>query len=59
MMKECMKPHALLHSLMGIGLGMVLLALLPGLVSNALTIGVVLIVIAFVAEFMGGNPVKK
>ena len=60
MMKECMKPHPLLHSLMGIGLGLVLVSLVPSLVSNGLTIGVVLIIVAFVAEqMMGKKPQQK
>lgn len=59
MMKECMKPHSLLHLVIGAGLGMIVLALLPGLLANALTLGVVLVVVALVAEFLGGNPAKK
>ena len=58
-MKECMKPHPLLHSLMGIGLGLVLVSLFPTLVSNALTWGVVLIVVAFVLEMMMGKKPKQ
>lgn len=58
-MKECMKPHALLHTLMGVGLGMLVLGLLPGLTTNAITLGVLLIIVAFAAEFFGGNPAKK
>ena len=50
-MEECMKPHALLHILTGVGLGLVLISLVPGLVSNALMLGVVLVVVAFVGEF--------
>ena len=59
MMKECMKPHPLLHSLMGIGLGLVLVSLFPNLVSNALTWGVVLIIVAFVLEMMMGKKPKQ
>ncbi len=58
-MKECMKPHPLLHSLMGIGLGLVLVSLFPNLVSNALTWGVVLIIVAFVLEMMMGKKPKQ
>ena len=59
MMNECMKPHPLLHSLMGIGLGLVLVSLFPNLVSNALTWGVVLIIVAFVLEMMMGKKPKQ
>lgn len=55
MMKECMKTHPLLHSLMGIGLGLVLVSLVPTLVSNALTIGIILVIVAFVLEMMMGK----
>ena len=58
MMKECMKPHPLLHSLMGIGLGLVLVSLVPSLVANALTFGVILVIVAFVAEMMMGKKAQ-
>jgi len=57
-MKECMKPHPLLHSLMGIGLGLVLVSLVPSLVANALTFGVILVIVAFVAEMMMGKKAQ-
>lgn len=52
MMKECMQPHQLLHLLTGAGLGMVILALVPSLVSNALMVGVALVVVGVGAEFV-------
>lgn len=52
MMKECTKPHPLLHTLSGVGLGLVLVALVPGLVANALMLGIVLVVVGVAAEFM-------
>ena len=55
MMNECMKPHPLLHTLMGIGLGLILIQFMPSLLSNALTIGIVLVVVAFAAEMMTGK----
>jgi hypothetical protein len=39
-MMECFTPHALMHSLMGLGLGLFLAALVPGLAS--IILGVVL-----------------
>lgn len=59
MMKDCFKTHPLLHSLMGIGLGLVLVSLFPTLVSNALTWGIVLIIVAFVLEMMMGKKPKQ
>ena len=58
-MKECMKPHPLLHSLMGIGLGLILVSLVPSLVSNALTFGIILVIVAFVAEMMMGKKAQQ
>lgn len=52
MMKECMKPHALMHMLTGVGLGMVVLALVPDLFMNALVIGLLIVVVGFVGDFM-------
>ncbi len=49
-MQECFKPHALMHSLMGLGLGIVLVSLIPSL--NMLWLGVVLVVVAMVLDFM-------
>ena len=53
-MKRCFTTHVLLHNLFGIGLGLVLVGLVPGLVSNALVLGVVLAVIALGADAMTG-----
>lgn len=52
MMKECMKPHPLLHTVMGVGLGMLLTNWLglPG--DSGMLWGVVLVVAGFVGEFM-------
>lgn len=52
MMKECMKPHPLLHTVSGIGLGMLLVGWL-GLTGESLTWwGVGLVVVGVVGEFM-------
>lgn len=51
-MKECMKPHALAHSVMGVGLGLVLVVLVPSLVANALMLGIILVVAAIVFDMM-------
>lgn len=49
-MKDCFTPHAMMHSLMGLGLGIVLVNLIPSL--NMLWLGVVLVVVAMVLDFM-------
>lgn len=50
--KECMKPHALMHSLAGLGFGLILVNFIPTLVDNALMLGVVVLVVAVVGDFM-------
>lgn len=52
MMKECTKPHPLLHSVSGVGLGLLLVGLVPSLVANATMLGLVLVVVGIAAEFM-------
>ena len=54
-MNECMKPHPLLHTLTGIGLGLVLVALVPSLVANALMLGVIVVVVGMVLDMMTGK----
>ena len=49
--KECMKPHALMHSLAGLGIGLILVSLIPALVDNALMLGLVVLVVAIVGDF--------
>ncbi len=45
MMKECMKTHPMLHSLAGLGLGLAIAGLLPGVAGQtALMLGVLLLV---------------
>lgn len=49
-MKECFTPHAMMHNLMGVGIGILLISLIPAL--NSLWLGVGLIVIAMVVDSM-------
>ncbi|MBI2616675.1 hypothetical protein HYW55_00915 [Candidatus Gottesmanbacteria bacterium] len=50
MMQECFKPHPLLHTLGGVGLGLIVAALWPDLAT--VTVGVVVFAVAIVGEFM-------
>ena len=43
-MKECMKPHALAHLVTGLGVGLVLVGLIPALGANALLLGIIALV---------------
>jgi len=53
MMKECMKPHPLLHTIAGIGIGMVLVNWVGGLVgSMGVWLGLILLVVGVGGEFV-------
>lgn len=49
-MQQCFTPHVMMHSLFGLGLGIVLINLIPGL--NMLWLGIVLIVVAIGWDMM-------
>ena len=55
MMKRCMEPHALLHSVSGVGVGLLLAAWNPTYATYM--IGAVVLVLSVVGEFM--LPMKK
>lgn len=44
MMKECMKPHALAHMVTGAGLALVLSVLISAVATNAMVLGIILLV---------------
>ena len=51
-MKECLKPHALLHLVTGAGIGLVVSSLVTELSGQTgLYVGIGLIVVALIAEF--------
>ena len=58
MFKECMKPHALVHTIAGAGFGFLLLYFIPSLTAYLLVLGLVLFAIAFILEFFV-NPARK
>ena len=49
-MKECFTPHALTHSLTGLGVGLILVSFIPAL--NNLWIGVAALVVGVVFDMM-------
>lgn len=49
-MKACFTPHVMMHSLFGLGLGLLIAALVPSL-SNVMT-GLVVMAVAFVLDAM-------
>ncbi len=55
MMKECMKPHALTHSLTGLGVGFILIGLMPTLAGNALMYGIIALVVGIAADMWVQN----
>ncbi|OGG12370.1 hypothetical protein A3J20_05095 [Candidatus Gottesmanbacteria bacterium RIFCSPLOWO2_02_FULL_42_29] len=58
MFKECVKPHALVHSLTGAAVAFLLLYFVPGLIDKLLVLGIILFVAAFILEFFV-NPARK
>lgn len=50
MMKECFAPHTIMHSLFGLGLGLLLASLIPAL--SMWWLGVLLMVVAVVLDMM-------
>jgi len=49
-MKSCFSSHSLMHSLFGLGLGLLLSVLVPSL--SMVWLGVVLMLVALVADMM-------
>lgn len=49
-MKPCFEGHTLMYGLFGLGLGVVLVVLFPGLAN--LWLGVILMVVAFILDWM-------
>lgn len=53
MMKECLKPHPLLHLVSGVGLGLLIASFIPGLGgSTGALLGIVLVIAGVAGEFM-------
>lgn len=48
--KDCFKPHVLMHSLFGLGLGLVLAALAP--FNGLIWAGLLLMLLAFALDYM-------
>lgn len=46
-----MKPHYIAHSVSGLGIGLILVALIPALVANALILGVLALVAGIAWDF--------
>lgn len=57
-MQECMKSHPMMHTLTGLGLGLVLANLLPGL-AEGLMWGLLLVAVGVVGEFMVNGKKKR
>lgn len=52
-LKSCFTPHVLMHGLFGLGLGLLLATLVVGL--QSVWLGIVLMVVAVIAEAMRKN----
>lgn len=51
MMKECTKPHALMHSLSGVGLGIIIAAVVANLSQTFLVMGIVILVAGVAGDY--------
>lgn len=51
-MSECTKPHALVHTVVGLGLGLLFAAIFPAVYAWGATLALVVIVIGLVGEFV-------
>ena len=49
-LKDCFAPHTLMHGLFGLGLGLLLATLIPGL--QLVWLAVLLMIVAVVADMM-------
>lgn len=49
-MKECFTPHAMMHNLMGLGIGILLVSVIPSL--GVWWIGVIVVIVAMVLDYM-------
>lgn len=58
-LKECLKPHTVLHGITGFGVGYIVIGLFPSLVQNVLVIGVVIVVAAVITEYTMKGKKKK
>ena len=50
-MKSCFTPHSMMHSLVGLGVGLFLAGLIPGLAINGVWLGLVIIVVAVFLDY--------
>ena len=50
MMKDCFSPHVLMHSLFGLGLGLLLSAVIPSLAN--VWLGIIVIVVSLGLDMM-------
>ncbi len=53
-MDECVKPHTMLHSLFGLGIGFLLASLLNISGMSGIILGLIVMAVAFAGDFMMG-----
>lgn len=49
--KECMKPHALMHSLTGFGVGLIVAGAVPAIGAQGVMLGLIALVVGIVGDF--------
>lgn len=51
-MKACLTPHAMTHSLAGVGIGLLLAGLVSGLATQGVLLGIIVLVAAIAIDFV-------
>ena len=50
-LNECLKAHPSVHTLFGIGIGLLLVGLFQGLLAQAVLLGIIVAVVALAADY--------
>lgn len=57
-MRACMTPHAMMHYVFGAGIGLLLAGLFSGLAAVGVTLGIIVLIIGFVGDFLVNKGVQ-
>ena len=49
--KECMKPHYIAHSISGLGIGLILVGVMPSIAGAALVLGIIALVVGIIYDY--------
>jgi len=57
-MKACTSPHGTMHLVTGAGIGLLLAGLFSGLAAVGVTLGIIVLIIGFVGDFLVNKGVQ-